>query len=69
MTKADIHRLSDQQRMQMEQVLNDMAQLNRSIMEAVNAGLTVELQRMSRHHCGGGNWGDIMGPQFLSRSN
>jgi hypothetical protein len=36
--------------------------LNHAISDAVDQGATIELVRCSRHHCGGGNWGDQMQP-------
>jgi hypothetical protein len=31
-------------------------------MLAVEAGVSVELIRSARHHCGNGNWGDLLTP-------
>ena len=36
--------------------------LNLAVMKAVEAGLTVELVRVSRFHGGNGTWGDQMVP-------
>jgi hypothetical protein len=36
--------------------------LNHAISDAVNQGATVELMRCSRHHDGGGSWGDQVQP-------
>ncbi|MGU9963438.1 MAG: hypothetical protein ACNYPD_04940 [Candidatus Halichondribacter symbioticus] len=41
---------------------NDLHRLNQSVIRAVDAGLSVELIRSSRHHCGEGNWGDLLVP-------
>lgn len=36
--------------------------MNNAVMRAVEAGLSIELVRASRHHDGSGNWGDQMIP-------
>lgn len=41
---------------------NDLHRLNQSVMLAVEAGVSVELIRSARHHCGNGNWGDLLTP-------
>jgi hypothetical protein len=41
---------------------NDLHRLNQSVMAAVEAGVSVELIRSARHHCGNGNWGDLLTP-------
>lgn len=41
-------------------IAEDLHRLNRSISEAVSAGLTVEILRASRCHNEAGNWGDQM---------
>lgn len=41
---------------------NDLHRLNQSVARAVDAGVTVELIRSSRHHNGAGNWGDLLVP-------
>ena len=46
---------------------NDLHRLNRSVMEAVEAGVSIELVRTSRHHCGNGHWGDMMVPVVVKR--
>lgn len=43
-------------------VANDLHRLNQSVMLAVEAGVSVELVRSARHHCGNGNWGDLLTP-------
>jgi hypothetical protein len=49
-------------------VAQRIADLNQAICEAVDTGLSIELQRSARHHCGGGNWGDLMRPVIVKRS-
>lgn len=46
---------------------NDLHRLNQSVMRAVDAGVSVELIRSSRHHCGEGNWGDLLVPVITRR--
>ncbi len=51
-----------------ERIINRMAdavhRMNEAIAKAVDTGITVELVRVSRHHCGSGNWGDQMVPMI-----
>lgn len=46
---------------------NDLHRLNQSVMRAVDAGVSVELIRSSRHHCGTGNWGDLLVPVITKK--
>ena len=46
---------------------NDLHRLNHAVMDAVEAGVSIELVRASRHHCGNGNWGDMMVPVVVKR--
>jgi hypothetical protein len=57
--------LTDAQMDRIEAVSQQIEFLNAAIREAVNAGLSVELQRAERHHCGGGCWGDLMKPVIV----
>jgi hypothetical protein len=41
---------------------NDLHRLNQAVMQAVEAGVSVELVRSARHHGGNGNWGDLLIP-------
>ena len=50
------------QRDRLEAVAAELDRLNETIRQAVNAGLSVELHRSERYHCGGGCWGDMMRP-------
>ncbi|GAB3437952.1 hypothetical protein [Insolitispirillum peregrinum] len=43
-------------------VADQMHRLNHAIVQAVEAGATIELLRCSRHHAGNGRWGDQMQP-------
>ena len=42
-----------------------MESLNAAIREAVEAGVSVQLERASRYHCGRGAWGDVMSPVVI----
>jgi hypothetical protein len=64
---AQAPELTDEQRMNLQDVANRLHQLNHAVRSAVDAGLSIELQRMSRHH-GGGNWGDMMMPIIVKRT-
>ncbi len=57
--------LTDAQMDRIEAVSEQLDRLNAAIREAVDAGLSVELQRAERHHCGAGCWGDIMRPVIV----
>lgn len=56
---------SDQQAV-IRMVANDLHRLNQSVMKAVEAGVSVELVRSARHHCGNGNWGDLLIPVIVT---
>jgi hypothetical protein len=47
---------------------NDLHRLNQSVMNAVEAGVSVELVRSARHHGGEGNWGDLLIPVIVTRN-
>lgn len=57
----------DQQSM-IRALANDLHRLNHSVMKAVEAGISVELVRSARHHGGEGNWGDLLIPVVMARS-
>ena len=52
----------DEQDQAIRMLANDLHRLNQSVIRAVNAGVSVELIRSSRHHNGEGNWGDLLIP-------
>jgi len=47
-------------------VANDLHRLNQSVIQAVEAGVSVELVRSARHHGGDGNWGDLLVPVIVT---
>lgn len=42
-----------------------MESLNAAIRDAVEAGVSLQLERASRYHCGRGAWGDVMAPVVI----
>jgi hypothetical protein len=60
--------LSDHQNACLTSLTSQIEQLNATMREAVDAGLSVELQRSSRHHQAGGYWGDIISPNLVKTS-
>ncbi len=48
-------------------VANDLHRLNQSVMKAVESGVAVELIRAARHHCGDGNFGDLLTPIIVKQ--
>ncbi|MEQ1942443.1 hypothetical protein ABMA32_08480 [Mesorhizobium sp. VNQ89] len=46
---------------------NDLHRLNQAVMQAVDAGVSVELVRSARHHSGNGNWGDLLIPVVVTQ--
>jgi hypothetical protein len=47
---------------------NELHRLNQAVMNAVNAGVSVELVRSARHHGGDGNWGDLLIPVVVANA-
>lgn len=45
---------------------NELHRLNQAVMNAVEAGVSVELIRSARHHGGSGNWGDLLIPVVVA---
>ena len=54
--------MSEEQRAAIRMVANELHRLNYAVMRAVDAGLSIELQRTARHHSDGGYWGDLLVP-------
>jgi len=63
--EAQTTTMADVQQVAMRRVANDLHRLNQAIVEAVQAGLSVELIRTARHHGGDGNWGDLLMPVIV----
>ena len=47
---------------------NELHRLNQAVMNAVDAGVSVELVRSARHHGGNGNWGDLLIPVVVANA-
>jgi hypothetical protein len=54
--------MSDEQQVAIRQLANELHRLNQAVANAVDSGLSVELQRTARHHAEGGYWGDLLVP-------
>jgi hypothetical protein len=67
--EAQSSEMSDKQRDAVKRLANDLHRLNTSMIEAVNAGISIELQRGARHHAEGGYWGDLMIPVVMRKSS
>lgn len=64
--EAQTSAMNGEQQAAVRMVANDLHRLNQSIMQAVEAGISVELVRSARHHGGGGNWGDLLVPVIVT---
>ena len=53
--------VSDTQEKAIRRLADDLHRLNHAVIQAVEAGVSVELIRSSRHHADG-TWGDLMVP-------
>ncbi|MGI9353147.1 MAG: SMc00767 family acetate metabolism repressor [Rhizobiaceae bacterium] len=59
--------MSNDEQAAIRMVANDLHRLNQSVMKAVEAGVSVELIRSARHHCGNGNFGDLLTPVIVKQ--
>ncbi|HMB09161.1 hypothetical protein [Saliniramus sp.] len=59
--------MDEQQQAAIRMLANQLHRLNAAVAEAVNSGLSVELQRASRHHHQDGYWGDLMTPIIVKQ--
>ena len=66
--EAQSTEMSDKQRDAVRRLANDLHRLNTSMIDAVNAGISIELQRGARHHAEGGYWGDLMIPVVMKKA-
>jgi hypothetical protein len=57
--------LSDAQAARLADIATQIDALNASMRSAVEAGLSIELRRASRHHHEDGYWGDIIAPSVV----
>ena len=65
--EAQASAMSEDQKAAIRVLANDLHRLNQAVMHAVEAGVSVELVRSARHHCGAGNWGDLLVPVIVTR--
>jgi hypothetical protein len=61
--------MSSDQQSAIRMLANDLHRLNQSVMKAVEAGVSVELVRSARHHCGDGHWGDLLVPVIVTHQS
>lgn len=65
-TTPEFNRVSrpeiDAQTRAIHRVADAVHRLNEAVQRAVSEGVSVELVRVSRHHSGGGAWGDQIVP-------
>ncbi|KIP99747.1 MULTISPECIES: SMc00767 family acetate metabolism repressor [Agrobacterium] len=59
--------MSQDQQSAIRMLANDLHRLNQAVMNAVEAGVSVELVRSARHHGGDGNWGDLLIPVIVAQ--
>ena len=61
--------MNEAQKSAIRMLANDLHRLNQAVMRAVEAGLSVELQRTARHHAEGGYWGDLLMPIIVKQKS
>ncbi|QCI98664.1 hypothetical protein [Agrobacterium larrymoorei] len=59
--------MTQDQQAAIRMLANDLHRLNQAVMNAVEAGISVELVRSARHHGGDGNWGDLLIPVIVAQ--
>ncbi|WP_313059292.1 SMc00767 family acetate metabolism repressor [Agrobacterium cavarae] len=60
--------MTQDQQAAIRMLANDLHRLNQAVMNAVEAGISVELVRSARPHGGDGNWGDLLIPVIVAQS-
>ena len=65
--EAQTSSMNEKQSHAIRQLANELHRLNNAVIAAVDAGLSVELQRGARHHAEGGFWGDLMIPVVVKQ--
>ncbi|WP_284777019.1 hypothetical protein [Agrobacterium sp. lyk4-40-TYG-31] len=66
-TEEQSSSMSQDQQNAIRMLANDLHRLNQAVMNAVEAGVSVELVRSARHHGGDGNWGDLLIPVIVAQ--
>ena len=67
--EAQTSTMNEKQRLAINHLASELHRLNNAVISAVEAGVSVELQRGARHHAGGGNWGDMMIPVVIKQNH
>lgn len=62
------HTMNTDQQAVIRMLANELHRLNQAVMNAVEAGVSVELIRSARHHGGDGNWGDLLIPVVVANA-
>ena len=65
---AQSEEMTEAQKLAINRLANDLHRLNNAVINAVEAGISVELQRGARHHTENGFWGDLMIPIVVKQS-
>ncbi len=60
--------LNDAQLSCLAELASQIDRLNETMRTAVDAGMSIELRRASRHHQGSGFWGDIIAPNVVRKA-
>ena len=60
--EEQVELLDDDQASAIRMLANEIHRLNQAVVQAVEAGVSVELVRTARHHSGNGHWGDLVVP-------
>ncbi len=61
--------LSPEQESALRILANELHRTNEAVMNCVNKGLSVELQRVKRFHSEKGYWGDLIVPIIVKQSS
>jgi hypothetical protein len=59
--------MSDEQESAIRILANELHRVNDAVINCVEMGLSVELQRVKRHHTGDGYWGDMIIPIIVKQ--
>jgi hypothetical protein len=66
---AQSSEMNERQKLAINRLANELHRLNNAVIAAVDAGISVELQRGARHHAEGGYWGDLMIPIVVKQAH
>ena len=65
--EAQTTTMTERQKQAVMTLANELHRLNHAVVKAVESGLSIELQRVARHHADGGYWGDLMIPVVVKQ--